>query len=384
MKNLSKNQLLALMPGLKKGENLQQKSNKRKKKTGLARSTAIQSSRGAANRGDYGGQLTNVVQKGLGATLRMYPETINFAEVYTDPFSIKEARLPFLPIYSTKVVRSIVRANGAIGTNGFGFVQCVPMWGATTDVPSVYFSGSSFTGVATALAGTGVLNTTATKIGYTSSSYDVSNINSFAVRCVSYGVRVKYTGTELNSAGEWFAAQSNPRVSLNGFSSDALRKVQGHKSSTFADREWHVYTRMITSRMDAEYMQLNGGVWNPTCFPGTITYELNPYMAVIIQGTAGGTFDIEVAGHYEVIGPNLDVEKVGRCDEFNAQSIVSTGMKLRHKDNTTVDHTSPKKNESTDVKLMNFLKEGAKRLIPIVGDLTGTTNIISAIRDIMN
>ena len=122
--------------------------------------------------GYYGGQLAGVVKRGLGATLRMYPETINFAEVYTDPFSIKEARLPFLPIYSTKCIRSVVRANGAIGTNGFGFVMAVPMWGAVNDQDSVFYSNATFTGVATNWVGAGISSSPATKISYTKSSFD--------------------------------------------------------------------------------------------------------------------------------------------------------------------------------------------------------------------
>jgi len=216
------------MPGLKKGEQLKKRTQKRKQNQ--------RNNNKVAQRGDFGGQLGNVVQKGLGSTLRMYPETINFAEVYTDPFSIKEARLPFLPIYSTKTVRSIVRANGAIGTNGFGFVTCIPMWGVVNNNDSVFWSQATYTGISIASTGTGVSSAPASKISYTTANFDATNVNSLAARCVAYGIRVKYTGTELNSAGEWFAAQTNPKVGMVGFTSDSLRKVQGHKTSTFADR----------------------------------------------------------------------------------------------------------------------------------------------------
>lgn len=363
------------MPGLKKGEQLKKRTQKRKQNQ--------RNNNKVAQRGDFGGQLGNVVQKGLGSTLRMYPETINFAEVYTDPFSIKEARLPFLPIYSTKTVRSIVRANGAIGTNGFGFVTCVPMWGVVNNNDSVFWSQATYTGISIAAAGVGVSSAPASKISYTKASFDSTDVNSLAARCVAYGIRVKYTGTELNSAGEWFAAQTNPKVSMIGFTSDSLRKVQGHKTSTFADRSWHVYNRMITSRLDAEFLNLNSGIWEATTLPGSNAGENNGYIAIIVQGTPGGTFDIEVAGHYEVIGPNLDTEKIGRVDEFNAQNLISTGMKLRHKDNTSLDHTSSLKNEDTSKRLFDFIKDGAKKLIPIIGDLTGTSNIISAVREFM-
>ena len=289
MKNLSKAQLLALMPGLKKGEQLKKRTQKRKQNQ--------RNNNKVAQRGDFGGQLGNVVQKGLGSTLRMYPETINFAEVYTDPFSIKEARLPFLPIYSTKTVRSIVRANGAIGTNGFGFVTCIPMWGVVNNNDSVFWSQATYTGISIASTGTGVSSAPASKISYTTANFDATNVNSLAARCVAYGIRVKYTGTELNSAGEWFAAQTNPKVGMVGFTSDSLRKVQGHKTSTFADRSWHVYNRMITSRLDAEFLNLNSGIWEATTLPGSNAGENNGYMSIIVQGTPGGTFDIEVAEH---------------------------------------------------------------------------------------
>lgn len=69
---------------------------------------------------DIGDQLSSVVQRGVGGTLRMYPSCVDFARVYADPFSTTSARIPVLPLLPSKLVRFNYIGSSVISNTGTG------------------------------------------------------------------------------------------------------------------------------------------------------------------------------------------------------------------------------------------------------------------------
>jgi len=383
---------LAMKQNNNKNSSGKQSANSRNgNKTQSKKLTVVKRSnyqKGTGVRNDYGGQLISTMQKGYGATLRMYPTTLAFAKVYLDPFSLLEARLPLLPIYSTKCIRTYASGTGAIGTNTFGFITTIPMNGIVNNNLSVYYSSSAFTGVSISRVAGGVLSTAATKTPYLASSFDpgVVNGNALGGRIVAYGIRIKNTTTVLQSSGEWFACQMNPKSSMDAFDSGTIKKIQGFKQDTFRDPSFHVYNRMITSRNDAEFLAWNttSATWN-LINPGASSDENINYLSCAVVGVPGSTFDFEVVGHYEIIGPNLDVEEVSPIDEGSTHEIVNEGTKKRHRNTTQEDHVSPvKKNEDEVSKFTNFMKGVAKTAIPVLGDFVGMPSLAKKITDMIN
>lgn len=311
-----------------------------------------------ATSGNYGQQMKSVVQKGLGATLRMYPTTANFGYVYMDPFTITQARLPVLPIYATKLVRSVAGGNGIINSTGIGFVGVRPGQTLANDFPAVYYSNDPssppfFTDNAqTYNIGTASVN----KQPFTIASLAAGLENSVAGRIVALGIRVRYTGTELNKAGTWYSGQNNPKISLDAFGIDDVKKIQGYKEGSFGQRSWVALTRHITTNVDKEFMQVQDNVFK-TVDSQTFTKEENMYMGIIMQGTPGQSYEWEVVSHIEYIGINLDSQAVTNLDTAGSEMIISEATKRRHKDNTTKDHLVSGNGQSNVSSLVPFLQK---------------------------
>lgn len=335
--------------------------------------------RGNTSTGNYGAQMINAMKMGVGKSLRMIPSTAAFGKVYMDPWSKQEARLPILPVYSTKCVRSTVNGSGVLNSGGIGFVTTIPMNGICNDKNSVFWSNAAASPPTfeTDITTYSIGSAASAKTGFKQANF-LQAEEGLQVRCVGYGIRIRYKGTTLNAAGEWYACQTNPKFSLNAYGVDDVQKVQGYKTHTFADRKWNGYTRMLTSRLDAEYCQLVPGnnaqnlvnYWAIPATESTSPENMN-YMGILFTGTPGEPFEFEVCGHYEIIGPNLDTEAIAPVDETNAHNIVNEGHRLRHTDTSTKDHLMDDKGSG----LVGFLKKAAKVALPLLGDTIGLGSI---------
>lgn len=338
-----------------------------------------------ASQSDYGKQMKQVVKKGLGATLRMYPSTASFGYVYLDPFTNTQARLPVLPIYATKLVRSTASGQGVLNGTGIGFIGTRPGECVLNDSPCVFYSNdpSSPPFLTDNGATYNIGYTTANHQPFTSAMLASGNENGVAARIVALGLRVRYTGTDLNKAGTWYSGQNNPKLSLDGFGIDDIKKIQGYKEGSFAGRNWIAVTRHITTNTDKEFIQIQDGVFK-TVDSQTKTLEENLYMGMIMQGTPGQPFEWEMSCHIEYIGINLDSQAVTKLDTAGTETILSEATKRRHKDNTTKDHLVSGTGQSKPSSIVPFLQKAAKGLLPIVGNLIpGMSSISKMISDMI-
>lgn len=306
---------------------------------------------------DYGHQLGSILNEGYGKTLSMYPGTLSYAKVYSDPFVIDSARIPVFPIVSSSLERYYASGKGQTNANGNGWISVYPPNLATNDLQAVYYSDSA--------SGDPMNNTFQFAMGsspHTSASF-TEVTGTYAVRVVALGIRVRYTGTTLNAAGTMVTAQASPLGdSLSGQTYTTMKQIPGFKEYTFKDTAWHSITRHVETTDDTAFIEFDGTRWvfpDSTAHPNDDNFRIGIY----ISGANGvQPFEWEVVGHYELLGTNLVRRGVTTPDTPGFEHVVGTFAERRQRDSTTRDHNVG----GTWNTLVGFLKESAKSVIPLI------------------
>jgi len=111
-------------------------------------------------------------------------------------------------------------------------------------------------------------------------------------RIVSFGIRLRYTGTELNRSGSIVTVEEPNHISLNGRSVADLLLLD-RTTQQQVDREWHTALYQPT----ALATEKSGEVQFTNGYPAG-----NEFLAVTITGVPGETFDWEYVINNEYIG----------------------------------------------------------------------------------
>jgi len=310
---------------------------------------------------NYGNQLSNIMSKGYGNTLAMYPGTLNFAKVYTDPFLTETARVPVFPIVSSSLEKYYATGKGHCNASGNGWIAVIPL---------MFASNATSYNVSTTLTGDPI-NSPGFAFGSSSSPHALSayytDDGTYAVRVVSIGIRVRYIGSTLNAAGTCLTCQASPLGDgVSGLNYTTIKQLPGFKEYTFRDTSWHSVTRHIEAQQDtffAEY-DLATSRWvfpNSTAHP----YDENLRIGVYMACEPNQAFEYEISAHYELTGTNLVRRGVTTPDTAGFEHVVGTMSERRQRDNTTKDHNVG----GTWSTLTGFLKNAAKSVIPLVPSL---------------
>lgn len=338
-----------------------QKQKQNKQKPVVKR--IIRKARNVVGQDNYGKQMQSVLNVGLSKTLQMYPSTLAFGKIYGDPFLKENARLPVLPILPTKMLRTVASGNGIFNSSGVFYITTSPGLTVTSNFNSVWYSNNSasppFIDRNTETHPIGVATM---KSPYTMSDFEYGSENGLSFRLVSLGIRVKYTGTVLNASGTVFMAQTNPRVSMDGYTTDDIKKMQGFKEYPFRSGKWHPLIRHLTQENDKDFIQqtANSFVYSEN---NTASLEGQNYLSLIAIGTPASTVEWEVVAHFEICGPLLEDRAVGHVDSKGTETIVNSFAKKRDKDSTTPDHTM---DDNKFTKFINTVVSGAEKLLPLL------------------
>lgn len=319
-------------------------------------------------RDDPGDQLSKIATMGYGKVLASYPSVMNFASVYSDPFSTLSARIPMLPLMPSKLVRFVVTGSSVISNAKTGWVAVFPENMVTT---AASVSVNLLTGGPTFFSGVSGTDyfSTATNSPYPYATYDYNNVNGLCMRLVSCGIRVRYQGTTLQSSGDWYAVQTNPRQTVAGLGTTSINKFPGNKTGAFNNGAWHAYTRHITSNQDFNFLSnIFGTGWVDSVSGLVVAQDAVPYMGMIFNGSAGEPFEYEAAVHAELVGPNLDYTGLQNPHVKETEEVVTGFAKKRHKDRTTKDHTVGVPAESKIGKIANIIKETAEQQFPLASN----------------
>jgi hypothetical protein len=292
--------------------------------------------------GFTGKSIASGMANGIGATLRENPSTRDWPKVYMNPFLKLDARLPCWPARSSLCQYRFAQGYGTCNATGYGWVNLVPLNMICNDAAFITFSNSPGSGDG---VNTGTGNGEA-GCGGAYTTYSFVGDNAFAVRLVAFGVKIKYTGSQLNKGGFLTYFQNMPRGPVDTLTSTIIQseKIEW-KQYDFGDK-FSQYNRMYTENDDSQY-----NTRDPVNFPdtpwiyddfGTPSPENYNYMcATINAATANMPFEWHVAGHFELIGPLNNTTGISppTVNTAKLEKTVNGASALRAKNTSQPDHT---------------------------------------------
>jgi len=239
-----------------------------------------------------------------------------YARSLADPFSgPPDACMPVTPACLSRKLRTFVRTQLVTSsTSGDGFVTMQPFIGndiinPTTAGAAAYYSTATYVGGGG--AGFPVLNNATAGVNAVSSNSDyVSTSFGLGLQCrlVSMGLRVRYSGTELNRGGRVILLEDPEHATLSGVNLATIlanEKAKEHKIGM----DW-ITLCSTGPTMPQEYDYIP----SPT-FPLTSTTPLHYLGAYIRSAALQQTFDVELFWNWEVIGQNARGKTMSEADD---------------------------------------------------------------------
>ena len=220
------------------------------------------------------------------------PCTLRYMNALLDPWtSITQDEMPCVPdMYAMPSFKFCSRIRGTcfIGTQGFGYVALSP-FNANNDNTSLAVTTAAFAGTACSpITDAGLSSLVDAQIPWLGA-------NSPLVRLVACGIRVKYSGTELNRGGIIVPMRAmGSQDNLTATNGASVLQRQDH-SPEECDRKWH------------------GSVFTP-CYPSAYEFSVSLYpingagsvassfkQGVLFTGTAGQSYFFDLVRYWEVI-----------------------------------------------------------------------------------
>lgn len=324
------------------------------------------STKSSGGSNDYGQQLSQILRKGYGATLRSYPSTAAFAKVYLDPLSLRSARLPDFPVFPSTLVRIEQEFTLTAPTTGnYGWALFNPLNMITQNVSyASYTNGTGIPPPTFQAAGTGVSNAFAPS-QYLNSDFDNTSQNAKAVRIVAWGMTCTNVSSELSLAGKYYANQSAPRLTDSLINTDetTMQSFPTYKTLPAGNRKSFYYHRMITEKSDLRYNQYDiaTGTWVYSD-DNSLSSESTAYIGMFLRAGAfvgPESIVVRVAGHYEIIGQTRNVPGLGvtKSDTSGVEKVVSYGHAKRMESATAVDHISNMPDQKKDSFVKGLLED---------------------------
>lgn len=226
-----------------------------------------------------------------------------YAKALTDPFGPTD-EAPCIPDTITLPsykFQTTVRGVFQIGTAGFGYVSYDP-WlavhnGATVAAPRtnapVRFTQSAFSlawfdptiiPVGTAVAASNSMITV---------SQMQSGTETREFRLVGAGLRIRYSGTELNRGGRCVVYRNRANVPIDGLPNISSVLRDNFYSASPVDREWKTVTYAPSRSEDITYERYVD--------PITVNTIGFPIFLGLVESTPGNTFEFECTSHFEMI-----------------------------------------------------------------------------------
>jgi hypothetical protein len=237
------------------------------------------------------------INPGLGR-MNISPCTVNYAKALADPWNPQTTQDVCLP--DTNAVSSFkfhTRSRGTMTVNssGFGYVAVSPVALANSALQSVSFSNL---GTGASVSTVPVTTNTAWNTSINSNS-PFGNTNTSLLplmRPVVVGVRIRYSGTELNRGGSIAFYKSKSLNNSESASGQSFATILLANTCNVAsvDRKWHGVTWTPYDDMDANYVNVGTGY-------DIIGNGYNKELCLLVQSQAGNTFDFDISGFFEAI-----------------------------------------------------------------------------------
>lgn len=243
---------------------------------------------------------------------QLSPMALQYAKALGNPFdSIQGAYVPLAPVLPSKKLTVWNKGSLITGTQGVGFLGFSPYGGVVNDSTSVSYTLANYAGTTfNPGAAIGAYGSN-TNSPYLSSAF--GNADELAdFRLVSAGIRVRYTGTELNRGGSIVGLSQPEGASLSG---------AGTARSAFL-----AYNGVQSVPVGTGWVSV---VWSPTTYYDyDFTYQTPGVVAECPMGIlitspvlTGVSFDFEVVAHYEIMGQNIPDKTSSKGDVVGASAV---------------------------------------------------------------
>jgi len=226
-------------------------------------------------------------------SFRLSPCSSLYLKALTNPFdsTIVAACIPDLIDIPSKKVKIMTRSSFTVGTAGVGFISVSPKGASCSDVAFANVTSATFTGAVITDSGGGFVNTVFMLQAPLTFANLGTGLNQIAPRVVGFGVRVRYTGTELNRGGRLILFRATTMdFDSSGMSVSDLLAVRTTITRPVS-RSWHSVAWLPGKSTDYDFFTTlaNANTTSP--------------LVILVEGaTAGNTFEVELVGHYEYIG----------------------------------------------------------------------------------
>jgi hypothetical protein len=205
------------------------------------------------------------------------------------------------------------RGTVVVGTSGVGFVGVDPyLFCSSTN--SVLYTDSTypFPGITFGAAG---INAVASDSPYAIDLFNPASNNNFSARIVGFGMRMRYTGSEMSRSGQVVSYRQPENHSYPEPYPVSFYLGNREAVTVPADRQWHSCLWRPALPRDLAYYD---------DFPEFSTAEYSQFIA-ISGGTPGTSFEVDLLGWYELIGNTLPSLTRSHADPVG-MSVVSAAM----------------------------------------------------------
>lgn len=251
-------------------------------------------------------QLRNGMRQGIGKTLREEPSAAAWPRVYVNPFLKMDARLPIWPVRATLCQFRQASIFAHCNEDGNGWATFWPANMIANDLAFVQYTDGP-----TCNSNIGIISgePAETKTAFCGGQYVLGSFigGGYAMRIVAWGFRVRYTGKELDKGGFITCHQMVPRASMDNLNSGSIQSTFSDWKQLPFNNKWIHFNRLYTENDDGLFLNgREGEVDDPWFFDDfdSASPENKNYISLYVNGaTASVPFEIQVAGHYEIIGP---------------------------------------------------------------------------------
>lgn len=241
-----------------------------------------------------------------------------------DPFDGPAgACLPVSPSLLTRKVRSFSRFTLAVGTLGVGFVLANAQ-GMAGDILNAYTTTAAFAGTATSFVASAGVVGQSTNADTSLSSF--SNAALMQLRVVSWGIRIRYRGTELNRGGRLLTLEEPDHQTMSGFTSNAFLAYEKCNEHAVTEKWTRVCMSGPVAPADYDFTGIN------------LVHTSTPYMGVFVESTAGNLFDVEIFYNYELVGSVPRGKTASEADDMGVGAVVGT---IREHNDSALDSKHP-------------------------------------------
>ncbi len=215
------------------------------------------------------------------------PCTQGYGKTLTNPFDVHGYGLPCTPTVPSLKQSVFVKGTFNTGSNGFGFIMCQPLLGCVNDLNCVW-SSTAATAITSALIADADTQAYRTNAAFSSAQISGEE-DGMSYRCVSAGLRIRYTGTTLNQGGTVYGIHHPTHANLDDSTLAEIRALNVTKNFS-VDRDWAAILWCPILSADYAYR--------------TNTAGASPNMLFIISVPSATSlpFEFEMHANFEYVG----------------------------------------------------------------------------------